>query len=53
MTARRRIPASPIPLTRPFDRTNVQASPGPIPSESRTPGRRLPWVVPLALEICR
>ncbi|KAH9952805.1 hypothetical protein BC827DRAFT_1252365, partial [Russula dissimulans] len=51
-TARRRTPASPEPPTRPFDRTNVQASPGPIPSESRTRGRRLPWVVPLVLEIC-
>ncbi|KAH9959771.1 hypothetical protein BC827DRAFT_1211395, partial [Russula dissimulans] len=48
-TARRRTPASPKPLTRRLDRTNVQASPGPIPSESRTRGRRLPWVVPLAL----
>ncbi|KAH9952455.1 hypothetical protein BC827DRAFT_1254877, partial [Russula dissimulans] len=35
-TARRRTPASPKPLTRCLDRTNVQASPGPIPSESRT-----------------
>ncbi|KAH9962566.1 hypothetical protein BC827DRAFT_1196608, partial [Russula dissimulans] len=48
-TARRRTPASPKPLARPFDRTNVQASPGPTPSEHRTRGRRPPWVVPLAL----
>ncbi|KAH9958490.1 hypothetical protein BC827DRAFT_1219970, partial [Russula dissimulans] len=48
-TARRRTPASPKPLTRRPDRANVQASPGPIPSKSRTGGRRPPWVVLLAL----
>ncbi|KAH9953247.1 hypothetical protein BC827DRAFT_1249749, partial [Russula dissimulans] len=49
----RRTPASPEPLTRRFYQANAQASPGPIALESRTCGRRLPWVVPLALAICR
>ncbi|KAH9958411.1 hypothetical protein BC827DRAFT_1219389 [Russula dissimulans] len=48
-TARRRTPTSPKPLTRPFDRTNIQASPGPTLSEPQTRGRRPPWDVPLAL----
>ncbi|KAH9962971.1 hypothetical protein BC827DRAFT_1196205, partial [Russula dissimulans] len=52
-TTRRRTPASPKPLTSRLDRTSVQASPGPTTPESRTRGRRLPWVVPLALENCR
>ncbi|KAH9955707.1 hypothetical protein BC827DRAFT_832896 [Russula dissimulans] len=43
-------PSSLEPLTRRLDQTNVQASPGLIPLESQTRGRRLSWAVPLALE---